>query len=461
MFPKAAYENRRKALMDTLGSGVIFFPGNQESPANFAGNPYPFRQDSSFLYFCGLDEAGLNAVIDIDAGTATVFGDDPGEGAAIWSGPSRALEERCLEVGAAAADAAKLEGVLREASAGKRPVHYLPPYRPEHRLLLGRLFEEAADMPNRGASEELIRAVVDLRSRKSPAEIDEIEDALEVTAQMHLAAMEGARPGVYEREIAAAMSAIALAAGMRPAYAPIFSVQGEILHNPSYANRMAAGDLAVNDAGAESARHYAADITRTFPVGGTFTSRQRDVYQVVLDAQKRAIGTIRPGIAFRQVHDTACLQIAAGLKELGLMRGDSKEAVAAGAHALFFPHGLGHMLGLDVHDMEALGEDYVGYGSRIRRDERFGTCYLRLARELEAGFVVTVEPGIYFISELIGRWREKKRFLEFIDYDRVEAYQGFGGIRIEDDVLVTQRGFRVLGPPIPRTVEAIEALTNA
>lgn len=460
MFPKAAYVNRRKALMDTLGSGVIFFPGNLESPANFAGNPYPFRQDSSFLYFLGVDAPGLNAVIDIDAGTVTVFGDDPGEGAAIWSGPAPSLAERCLDVGAAAAGAAELEGVLQEDCNGQRPVHYLPPYRPEHRLLLGRLFEGAAGLPNWGASEGLIRAVVDLRSRKSPAEIDEIEDALIVTAQMHLAAMEGARPGVYERDIAAAMSAIAHAAGMRPAYAPIFSVRGEILHNPSYDNRMAAGDLAVNDAGAETARHYAADITRTFPVGGAFTSRQRDVYQVVLDAQKAAIGTIRPGIAFRQVHDTACLRIAVGLKELGLMHGDSEEAVAAGAHALFFPHGLGHMLGLDVHDMEALGEDYVGYGSHIRRDERFGTCHLRLARELENGFVVTVEPGIYFISELIGRWRAQNRFPEFIDYDRVEAYQGFGGIRIEDDVLVTHGGFRILGPPIPRTVEAVEALTG-
>jgi Xaa-Pro aminopeptidase len=300
--------------------------------------------------------------------------------------------------------------------------------------------------------------VVRQRSVKSVDEIAQIEAALNVSHEMQTAAMRMARPGVFEREVAGAMEGIAVARGVRFAFQPIFSIHGETLHNPYYGNRMKAGDIAVNDSGAESPLHYASDVTRTIPVGGRFSARQRDIYLVVLAAQEKALTAIRPGVEFREVHRLASAALLGGLKQLGLVKGDSAEAVEAGAHTLFFQCGVGHMMGLDVHDMQALGEDYVGYTDAIQRRPDFGWRSLRLAKAVEPGFVVTVEPGVYFIPELIDRWKAERKLEQYIDYEKVETYRHFGGVRIEDDVLVTDDGHRVLGPSIPKTIEAVEAL---
>jgi Xaa-Pro aminopeptidase len=311
---------------------------------------------------------------------------------------------------------------------------------------------------NDHVSVPLIRAVVAQRSVKSPEEIEQIEAALDTAYEMQTLAMRMAKPGMLEGEVAGAMEGIALSKGVRLAFPTIFSIHGETLHNHFYGNAMREGDLVVNDSGAESPLRYASDITRTIPIGGRFSRKQKEIYSIVLDTQTRAIEAVKPGVEFRSVHRLACRSIVSGLRDLGLMKGDVEEAVEADAHALFFPCGVGHMLGLDVHDMEALGEDYVGYSETINRSSVFGWKSLRLAKAVEPGFVVTVEPGIYFIAELIDRWRSENRCSEFINYDVVEKYKGFGGIRIEDDLLVVEGGHDLLSRRIPKTVDEVETL---
>lgn len=436
--------------------------GNDESPMNYRGNPYPFRQDASFLYFFGLDGPELAAVIDIDEGTECLFGDDLTVDEIVWTGPQATLKEKCQLVGVSHdAPRSRLQAVLENAVDQGRKIHFLPQYRPENLLRIEQLLAIHPTAAHEHVSEPLIRAVVAQRSTKSEEEVEQIEAALAISYEMQTAAMKMARPGLYEREVAGAMEGIALARGGRLAFATIFSVHGETLHNPFYNNVMKEGDIAVNDSGAESALHYVSDITRTIPVGGKFSQRQREIYSIVLSAQEKAIEAVKPGVEFRRVHQLACEVLASGLKDLGLMKGDTCEAVHAGAHTLFFQCGVGHMLGLDVHDMEALGEDYVGYTDKIKRSQEFGTRSLRLARELEPGFVVTVEPGLYFIAELIDHFKAERKHLDFINYDAVEQYRDFGGIRLEDDVLVTEEGCRVLGKRIPNTIYEVEASASA
>jgi len=462
MFPVETYIQRRKRLQAQIDSGLVLFLGNALSPMNYVDNTYPFRQDSSFLYFFGLDEPDLAVVIDADDGSACVFGDDLTVNDIIWMGPQTPLREKCQRCGVAqTAPSRELESVLKKALAQERPVHFLPQYRPENVLKIRSLLGIEPEAVASRVSEPLIRAVVQQRSLKSSEEIEQIEAAVDVAYRMQTTAMKMARPGMIEREVAGAMEAIAVAGGGRLSFPTIFSVHGEILHNPYHGNVMQAGDIAVNDSGAESPLHYASDITRTVPISGTFSPRQRDVYSVVFEAQERAIAAIRPGVEFRDIHRLACEVLMAGLKQLGVAKGDPAEAVQAGAHTLFFQCGLGHMMGLDVHDMEGLGEDFVGYTDTIKRNPEFGWCSLRLAKPLEPGFVLTVEPGIYFIDALIDRWKAERKHEAFIDYAHLEAYRGFGGVRLEDDVLVTAEGFRFLGKPIPRTIEDVEALASA
>lgn len=308
--------------------------------------------------------------------------------------------------------------------------------------------------------EILVKAIVAQRSIKTRVEFEEIEAAINISYQMQTTAMKMSKPGVHEREVAGAMEAIALSQGSRLAFPTIFSINGQTLHNHNYVNIMKQGDIAINDSGAESALHYASDITRTIPVGGRFSKRQREIYAIVLNAQEKTIDAIKPGVEFRVIHRLSCKILASGLKDLGLMKGDIDEAVDAGAHTLFFPCGLGHMLGLDVHDMEALGEDYVGYTDTIKRNPDFGWKSLRLAKALETGFVITVEPGIYFIPELIDRWKAEQKCSAYINYNAVDKYRDFGGIRIEDDVLVTENGHRILGRPIPKTIDEVEEISS-
>jgi Xaa-Pro aminopeptidase len=375
----------------------------------------------------------------------------------VWTGPQPLLRDKAASVGVSRAlPMTSLKEIVGEALGKGRTVHYLPPYRPENILKIERLLGIHPSYAKTYASVEFTGAVVEQRSIKAAEEIAEIEEAIDITSDMQTYAMKAARAGMVEREIAGAMHGIALARGGNLAFPIIFSIHGETLHNHYHGNVMKNGNIVVNDCGAESALHYAGDLTRTFPVSGKFTNRQKDLYRIVLDAQQKALDAIKPGVAHRDIHLLAARTLASGLKQLGLMKGDVHEAVDKGAHAMFFQCGLGHMMGLDVHDMEDLGEQHVGYDG-MQRSPQFGLCYLRLAKPLRPGFVITTEPGIYIIPELIDQWKAERKNEEFINYDVLERFRDFGGIRVEDDVLVTETGYRLLGKPVPKTVEDVEA----
>jgi Xaa-Pro aminopeptidase len=457
MFNRKTYIQRRMLLKKGVRSGLILFLGNEESPMNYPANTYPFRQDSSFLYFLGLDSAGLAAVVDVEAGTDTVFGDDITLEDVIWMGDLPKIKERAAAAGVfLTAPLSKLGETLAEARKQNRPIHYLPPYRPETAAKLSALLGAPPQEIKKNVSVELIKAVVAQRAIKSEEEIAEMEKALAVTYKMYLAAMTSVRPGLYESDIVGAVDGTALARGVQTAFPTILSMNVHVFHNPYHHNRLQKGRLLVIDSGACSALGYASDITRTIPVSGRFTQKQREVYEIVLKGQLQAIASMKPGVRYKDIHLATAKTMAAGLKDLGLMKGDIEESVAAGAHALFYPHGLGHMIGLDVHDMEGLGENYVGYDESVSRSPQFGLAYLRMARELRPGFVLTVEPGIYFIPALIDDWKSQKRLAAFINYAKVENYRDFTGIRIEDNVLITKDGSRVLGRPIPKKVRDVE-----
>lgn len=459
MFDAEVYKRRRALVKEQMDTGLLLFPGNDESPMNYAGNAYPFRQDSSFLYYWGLDSPGLMAVIDVDGDRDIIFGSEFTLDDIIWMGPQPTLRERAAKAGVEeTAPISELAGILETARQKGRKVHFLPQYRSENLLKMENLLGIGSETLNKEVSEPLIKAVVAQRSVKAPEEVREIEEAVGIGYVMHGLAMKITAPGIIEKEIVGAMAGTAYSMGAGNSFPTIFSIHGETLHNHYYGNRMTEGRLVVNDSGAESALHYASDITRTFPVSGKFTRKQKEIYEIVLEAQLYAIHNIRPGVKYRDVHLQVIHKIAEHLKSLGLVKGDLDAAVEAGAIALFMPHGLGHMMGLDVHDMESLGEDYVGYDAETPRSSQFGLASLRLARRLEPGFVLTVEPGIYFITQLIQRWKAEKKFTQFINYEKLEDYDDFGGIRIEDDVLVTENGNRILGDPIPKTVEEIEEL---
>lgn len=453
----STYRERRQRLREAVTSGEILIVGNLPIARNYADSHLTFRQDSSFLYYAGVSSPGLALVIE-DDGDSTLYGPTPHPDDVVWFGPHPGIGDMAAAAGAEAhGTTEQLAARLRAARDRGQRIHFLPPYRADRRIqLVGLLGEDLASV-DRKASQELVRAVIAQRSVKSDDEVAEIEDALAVTAQMYRAAMESARPGVGEAEVAAALQAQATARQLQLAFPPIVTVRGEVLHNESYTNTLAAGDLLLIDAGVESAAGYASDITRTYPVTGRLQPEQRDIYEVVLAAQLAAIAAASPEATNKDVHLVAARTIASGLKEIGLMRGDVDAAVEAGAHALFFPHGIGHMLGLDGHDMEDLG-DLVGYPDGEARSTQFGLNALRLARRLEPGFVITVEPGVYFIPALIDRWRRDGRHADFIRYDRVQAFRSFGGVRIEDDLLITEGGCRVLGPGIPKSVEELEQL---
>ncbi len=459
MFKKEVYVERRKKLQAEMNCGLVLLPANTESPMNYLANTYHFRQDSTFLYFFGLNLPNLVGVVDIDSGEELIYGNDINLDDIIWMGPQPKLTDTCANVGIAKTKPlASLDEAVKKAILESRQIHFLAPYRAERKLQLENLLGiNHANIANY-VSEELINAVVKLRSVKDDCEVIEMENTItNVTCKMYDAALKAITAGKYEREISGLMEGISMQHGGTVAYPVILSVNGETLHNHYHGNKMQNGDLLLIDAGAESTMSYATDITRTFPVSGKFTQKQREIYEIVLRAETECIEAMRPGVLNRDIHLKAAQIIATGLKEIGLMKGNVEEAVKAGAHAMFFPHGLGHMIGLDVHDMEDIGENYVGYNAETIRAEQFGLAYLRMGRRLEKGFVLTVEPGIYFIPALIDKWRADGKFMEYINYEKVDEYKDFGGIRIEDDVLVTEDGYRILGKNIPKTVEEIEA----
>jgi Xaa-Pro aminopeptidase len=458
MFDRNIYVARRDRLRAEVKSGLALFLGNEESPMNYADNTYHFRQDSSFLYFFGLDFAGLAGIVDLDEGTDTIYGNDLTVEDFVWMGPQPTIRERAAKAGVMRTGTiAQLEALLADIQAKKRPVHFLPPYRPENKLKLMNWLGVAPDKAASQGSVELIRSVVEMRAVKGVEEIAEIEKAVNVSVDMHIAAMRMVKPGVAEAEVAAAVHRVALAAGGDLAFPIIATIHGETLHNHYHGNRLKSGQMFLLDAGAETALHYAADLSSTMPVDPKFTERQKEIYRITLAAHEAAKRALKPGVAHREVHLLACKTIALGLKDLGLMKGEVDEAVLQGAHALFFPCGEGHMMGLDVHDMEDLGEVYVGYEGKPKSTQ-FGLKSLRLARPVQPGFVLTVEPGIYFIPQLIDQWRVERRLTDFLDYDRIEAWKDFGGIRNEENALITEDGHRILGKRKPLTIEEVESV---
>lgn len=462
MFEAQVYEGRRRALATALAAGgtrgVVLFAGNGEAPMNYPDNCYRFRQDSSFLYFFGIAEPGLWATLDLDGGVSTLYVDELSEAALVWTGPRPSPAE--LAAASAAeryAPAASVADTVRAALASSRPVHYLPPYRAETALELSRLLgvDHAAVGP--GASMALIRAVVALRELKEPREIAEIEKAVDISIGMHEAVVAAARPGMGEAELMAIAYGRALAGGGMPSFPPIATVRGDVLHNHGYAGVLREGACFLLDCGAETAEGYAGDLTSSFPVGRRFDSRQAAAYELVLAAGRAASAVMKPGVPFLEAHLAASKTLAAGLRSLGLLKGEVDEAVAAGAHALFFPHGLGHQMGLDVHDMESLGEDNVGYGEGYERSALFGYRSLRMAKPLKAGMVMTVEPGLYFIEGLIAAWKRAGRHEALINYAEAERWVGTGGFRNEEDWLVVEGGARRLGREFDKSLAAMEA----
>ncbi len=458
MFTQETYQKRRAALKNEMSSGICLFCGNNESPMNYPDNTYHFRQDSTFLYYFGMDYPGLHAAIDIDSGEEILFGDDLTIDSIVWMGAQPTLAERAVNYGITdVRPLAKLNKMLEEAQNKGRKIHYLPPYRHDNNIQLFKWLGIHPDELANQVSKEFITAVVEQRAIKSAEEITEIHKAVDITAEMHLEAMRIVRPGMTEAQVAARVHEIALAANGNISFPIIATINGQTLHNHYHGNTLKEGDLFLLDCGAETPLHYAGDMSSTIPVSKKFTERQKEIYHVALNAHESAIAALKPGVPFKEVHLSAARSIINDMKALGFMKGDTEEALAAGAHALFFPCGLGHMMGLDVHDMEDLGEVYVGYEGKAKSTQ-FGLKSLRLARPLKPGFVLTIEPGVYFIPELIDMWKTQGHNAAFYNFDKIEQYKDFGGIRNEEDFVITDDGYELLGKPIPKRPEDVEAM---
>lgn len=462
MFTANVYKERRDALRRQMGDGIILLLGNAEASSNYPANTYHFRQDSSFLYFFGINHPGFAGVVDIESGEEILFGNDFTMDDIIWMGPQPSVATQATEVGIEKnAPLAQLKTVVENAMRQGRKVHFIPPYRYANKVWLEELTGIRVAELAAHVSVELIKAIVALRSVKSALEIEEIERACDIGYEMHTTAMRMCKPGVKEQLIAGTIEGIALAHGAGVSFPSILSMNGETLHNHYHGNLLQEDRMMLTDAGAETNMNYCSDFTRTVPVGGRFSQQQKEVYNIVVAAHDCAIDHARPGNTWKEVHLEVCRTLTRGLKDLGLMKGDVDEAVAAGAHALFMPHGLGHMMGLDVHDMEDLGQIYVGYDDEIRPSDQFGLASLRMGRRLQEGFVITDEPGIYFIPALIDQWKAEGMHTDFLCYDAIEKYKNFGGIRLEDDVLITATGSRFLGQKrIPLYVDEIEEIMN-
>ena len=460
MFSKDTYISRRLMLKKLVGDGIIVLFGNNEAPANYPANAYaPMRQDSSFLYYFGQHRDGLVGVIDIDNDTEILFGDDIDVEDIVWMGYTPSVADLAAEVGIT--KSAPMKDLSTYLSTHTSKIHYLPPYRFDTKIQIMDLLSIHPSQQKEKASLTLIQAVVKMRSTKESQEIEAIERACDVGYAMHTTAQLLIKPGITERFIGGQVDGIARSLAQGVSFATIFTQHGEIMHgNPSDA-RLEAGRLALCDAGCEL-DDYCSDNTRTMPVTGKFTQRQLEIYKIVEECHDYVLDVAKPGVKYADVHFAVCRRMTERLKELGLMKGDTDEAVAAGAHAMFLPHGLGHMMGMDVHDMEGLGQIYVGFDEETRPNlEQFGTNCLRMGRKLEEGFVVTDEPGIYFIPALIDDWKASGHCQEFLNFDKLETYKDFGGIRIEDDILITKDGCRFLGSKrIPYHPEELEAFMS-
>ncbi len=458
MFGKSTYTERRKTLKEKVGKGLILLLGNNESSMNYADNTYHFRQDSTFLYYFGINHPGLAALIDIDNDTETIFGDDYTIDDIVWMGPQPTIAERAEKCGVSRVKPLlELQEALGKAKISAQMLHFLPLYRPENKI---KLLELAGVYPKEIGerySLELVKAVVSQREIKTDEELVQIKQAVDVSVDMHMEAMKFARPGMSEAEVAAEIHKVALAAGGNISFSIIATINGQTLHNHYHGNTIKEGDLFLVDAGFENEMCYAGDLSSTFPVSKKFTSEQKEIYGITLAAHQAAVDALGFQKPFREAHVAACSAIFDGMKSMGFTKGNTADAVEAGAHALFFPCGTGHMMGLDVHDMEDLGEVWVGYNGQPKSTQ-FGLKSLRLAKPLQAGHVFTIEPGIYFIPELIDLWSGQGKFKDFIHWDKVKSYRNFGGIRNEEDFVMTENGAQLLGKPKPKTMAEVEAL---
>jgi len=461
MFKSETYIQRQKELLKKVNSGIIVLPGNEESPMNYTDNPYRFRQDSTFLYYFGISRPGLMALLDVDNGKISLYGDDYTVEDFVWMGKQPNIKEQASLCGVRqTGNINDLYDHIRQAKKYKRIIQFLPQYRSKNILKLMDMTGLSAQVIKVEPSVDLIHAVVSQRNYKTTEEILEIEKGVDTTVEMHIAAMKILKPGMKELDIVVEIEKIARAGGGDISFPTIATINGQTLHNHYHGNTMKDGQLFLLDCGAETSMGYAGDLSSTFPVSQTFSSLQKDIYSLVLKSHYACVDNLKPGVTYKEVHRAACLTIAEGLKSMGLMKGDTESAVENGAHALFFPCGTGHMMGLDIHDMENLGEEIVGYGGEPKSTQ-FGLKSLRLGRELETGFVLTVEPGIYFIPELIDQWRSQNKFTDYLNYDAIDKLRNFGGIRNEENYLITMDGKRLLGNKRkPMTIEEVEKLRN-
>ncbi len=459
MFSRETYTKRQQKLLNQINSGIVVLPGNEESPMNYTDNPYHFRQDSTFLYYFGIIRPGLTAIIDTGNGTITIYGDDYTVEDFVWMGKQPTIRDQVALSGVEyTSNLNDLTKRIKQATDTKEIIHFLPQYRHHNILKLMSLTGLNAQEIENGASAELIKAVVAQRNYKTEEEIVEIEKGVDTTVDMHIAAMKMLKPGMSELDVVVEIEKIVRASGGEISFPTIATINGQTLHNHYHGNIVKEGQLFLLDCGAETPMGYAGDLSSTFPVGKTFSGLQKDIYSLVLKSHYACVDELKPGVSFKEVHRAACLSIADGLKSMGLMKGNTESAVDAGAHALFFPCGTGHMMGLDIHDMENLGEEYVGYDGEPKSTQ-FGLKSLRLGRAMEPGFVVTIEPGIYFIPELTDQWRAQNKFMEFLNYDEIDKFRNFGGIRNEEDYLITPDGKRLLGSKKkPILIEEVEDL---
>ena len=460
MFKVQTYLSRRSNLKNRIDSGIAVFMGNDESPMNYADNTYHFRQNSSFLYYFGLNTAGLTGIVDFDEGKDYIFGNDLTVEDFVWMGYQPPLKNQAQKAGIEnTGSIADLEKFLKEAVTKGRKIHLLPQYRGENKIKLFSWLDINPIETQKAASVELIKAVVAQREIKSDEELIEIEKAVDITVDMHVAAMRMVQPGMLESEIASRVQEIASKESGNISFPIIATINGETLHNHYHGNQLKEGDMFLLDCGAETAMGYAGDLSSTMPVSASFTERQKEIYNITLASHNASIEMLKPGIPFKDIHYQACRIIVDGMKDLDLMKGDTEEAIQSGAHAMFFPCGLGHQMGLDVHDMEDLGEEFVGYDGKPK-SKQFGLKSLRLAKPLNPGIILTIEPGIYFIPSLIDMWRDEKRFTDFINYDKLEAYKNFGGIRNEENFVITADGYKLIGKNKPKTIEDVEKQKN-
>lgn len=457
MFDKKIYVSRRECLKKLVGDGLIVIVGNSESPMSYGDNCYNFIQDSTFLYYFGLNSPDLIGVIDVDSNEEYIFGKEFTMNDIIWMGGQKSFKDRALEVGVKSfLETEELKKILELTKLNDKKIHFTNQYRLENSLKISKLLDKSLDEVEKDFSEKLVSSIIEMRNIKADYEIIEMEKATNVTREMHLTAMKNVKAGMKGYELVALLECEAKKYNATPSFHTICTTNGQILHNHFHGNVFKEGDLVLLDCGARLENGYCGDMTTVFPVSGKFDERQKDLYSLLIEMFEKAEEYTKPGITNKTVHLEVCKVLAKGFVERGLMKGDVEDIVKAGAHALFFPHGLGHMIGLDVHDMENFGENNVGYDSETSRETQFGIRSLRMGKELKAGYVLTIEPGIYFIPELIQKWKSEDLFKEYINYDKVENYIDFGGMRYEGDFLVTETGNKRLGDKMPKYFNEIE-----